>query len=188
MKTLMLKILARFILVSDETLSIFERIKYVVLSIASFAPVAYGLNFFNLWFQDNVQFSFFVSLSLLLNAIVGAVTHIHAKTFCFKEFLLGNFMMAFIVICGALTLEMLRMTLGSNILGDGFRVLLQVTTLLYPCSKIMKNIFILSGGKFPPEYMMRKIYNFEKNGDLRVLFSQDSTPYEDDDSETGKFI
>lgn len=183
------KVLARFILLSDDSISILERLKYVFLTIASFAPVAYALDFFDLWIKDNNQFGFFVSLSLLLNAIVGAVAHLHARTFCFKIFLLGNIMMAFIVVCGALTLEMLRMTIGDNAIGDGFRILLQVTTLIYPCSKIMKNIFILSGGKFPPEYMMRKIYNFEKNGDLNSLFSQDGTTRKEDDGpDEGGFI
>lgn len=179
MKTMLLKILARFVLMSEETISIFERLKFMMWSLVTFAPIAYSLNFFDLWIRDNEQFSFFVSLSLLINAVVGAVQHLANRSFCFREFLLGNFLMAFVVICGALTLDMLRMTIGDNMMGDGFRILLQVTTLLYPGSKIMKNIFILTKGSFPPKHIMERVYNFEKNGDLKALFSKEALPAEE---------
>ncbi len=70
-------------------------------------------------------------------------------------------------------LEMLRITAGNNFVGEGFKVLIQVMTLLYPISKALKNIYILSNKKFPPSFIMDKIYTFEKNGDLNNLFQID---------------
>lgn len=58
-----------------------------------------------------------------------------------------------------------------------FRVVLQMTTLIYPLSKILKNIFIISKGEHPPEWIMKRIYNFQENGDLSA-FLEVSTPRE----------
>jgi hypothetical protein len=57
--------------------------------------------------------------------------------------------------------------------GESFKILIQVVTLLYPVSKVLKNIYILSNKQFPPAFIMDKIYNFEKNGDLKDLFDTD---------------
>ena len=67
-------------------------------------------------------------------------------------------------------LEMLRYTAGDNIAGEIFRVTIQIITLLYPTSKVLKNVYIITDGKYPPEFLMNKLYNFEKNGDLNGFF------------------
>lgn len=184
---MLLKILARFVLIGDSSVGIFDRIKYALMVIGSFAPVAYVLNFLDLWIQDNHQFTLFISASLFINAVIGAVAHLKGGTFSYPRFIYGNLLMILIVVSGGFTLDMFRMTVGDNMVGDGFRLFLQVTTLMYPCSKIFKNIFILSNGKFPPEEVMKRIYNFEKNGDLKAFFSTDSNRREPG-PDTGDFI
>jgi hypothetical protein len=67
-------------------------------------------------------------------------------------------------------LEMLRYTAGDNLAGEIFRILIQTTTLLYPTSKVLKNVFIITKGKYPPKFLMDRLYNFEKNGDLNDFF------------------
>ena len=89
--------------------------------------------------------------------------------------------MGFVIVCSYIMLEMLRYTAGSNIAGETFRVIIQTLTLLYPTSKVMKNLFLISSGKFPPEFLMKKLYNFEKSGDLTAFFSTQA-PTEQDDS------
>ena len=81
--------------------------------------------------------------------------------------------MTFIVIIGYVMLEMLRYTAGDNLAGEIFRILIQISTLLFPISKVLKNIFILSKGKYPPKFFMQRLYNFEKTGDLKDLFDKD---------------
>lgn len=46
-------------------------------------------------------------------------------------------------------------------------ITLQVATAIYPASKCLKNCYVLSNGKFPPEWLMNKVYNFEKTGNLK---------------------
>lgn len=70
-------------------------------------------------------------------------------------------------------LEMLRLTAGDNMIGEGFKVVIQITTLLYPISKALKNFYILSNKQFPPQFIMNKIYNFEKTGDIKEFFNKE---------------
>ena len=46
-------------------------------------------------------------------------------------------------------------------------ITLQVATAIYPASKCLKNCYVLSNGKFPPEWLMNKVYNFEKTGNIK---------------------
>jgi len=45
-------------------------------------------------------------------------------------------------------------------------------TLLYPVSKAVKHIFILSKGKYPPQWIIAALYQYEKNGKLKDFFQK----------------
>lgn len=38
---------------------------------------------------------------------------------------------------------------------------------MYPASKFITSMFILTNGKFPPEYLIKLFYTYEKNGRLK---------------------
>lgn len=161
---------ARIVLIGDPNVEISDRCSYFLNSVIKLAPIAYFLSIIQWWFSENKQFGEFMCIMLILNMCVGVVYHLKSNTFCFKDFLWKNIGMALIVVCGYTTLEMLRYTAGDNFAGEAFKILIQLTTLLYPGSKILKNLFILSNGKFPPEFIMTRLYDFEKNGDLGEFF------------------
>lgn len=170
------KLLVQIMLSSEpDAVSVEDRLKYAALSIAKIAPFAYILDFVDMWFKSNHQFFFFVMVALLGNMLIGAWRHHKAKSFDFTEFLTKNATMGFIIVITYVMLETLRYTAGENIAGETFRVLIQVMTLLYPVSKAVKNIFILSRGQYPPEFLMRRLYSFERNGDLADFFSSSKT-------------
>lgn len=174
------KLLAQIILLADHGNAGWgDRIKYIWNAILHFVPIAVVLDLFSWWFKENHQFGTFMCISLIINLMIGAYTHKKSGTFCFKQFIFKNVELAFVVIVTYAMLEMLRYTAGNNLAGEIFRILIQVMTLLYPISKVLKNIFIISKGQYPPEFIMRKLYNFEKNGDLERLFSTKK----DDDKE-----
>lgn len=166
----MKKIIARLILVSDVSPTIWDRAKYIWSIFIHFAPVAFALDLVDWWFTENRQFGTFMCIALLMNLGVGAWAHIRGGTFCFKHMIVRNVEMGIVVIVGYTMLEMLRYTAGDNFAGELFRISIQVMTLMFPTSKVLKNIFIISNGKYPPEFIMKKMYNFEKNGDLSKLF------------------
>jgi hypothetical protein len=167
------KILCNTILIADTKPTFFEKLNYFLNIIFTCGPVAYLLQGFNSWFSTNQQFSTFVIICLASNMGVGAWYHHKMNTFSWEHFFKRNLLMWAVLIIVYAMLEMLRLTAGENIVADGFKVLIQITTLLYPISKVLKNIYILSNKQFPPEFIMEKIYNFEKNGDLKDLFNTD---------------
>ena len=167
--------LCRIILLVDSRPSFMEKLSYLVNLIGAFAPVAYLLDGLSFWFKTNQQFSAFVLICLMINMGVGAWFHHKSGTFDFVEMLTKNALMWGVLILVYVMLEMLRVTAGNNVVGEGFKILIQVMTLLYPISKACKNIYILSNKQFPPAFIMDRMYNFEKNGNLKELFDTDKT-------------
>lgn len=165
--------LCRIILLVDSRPSFSDKLCYIFQAIGTFAPIAYLLDGFNLWFKTNQQFSSFILICLIVNMFIGAIFHSKMKTFDWVEMFKKNIIMWMVLIVVYAMLEMLRITAGNNFIGEGFKILIQVTTLLYPISKAMKNIYILSNKQFPPSFIMDRIYHFEKNGDLNDLFNID---------------
>ena len=48
----------------------------------------------------------------------------------------------------------------------------QLMTLFYPVSKIVKNVFVLTRGKYPPQFVMKALYNYEREGKLKDFFDE----------------
>lgn len=165
--------LCRIILLVDNRPTVTDKIWYLMQVIATFAPIAYLLDGLNFWFKTNQQFSSFILICLLVNMIVGAIFHNKMATFDWVELFKKNILMWLVLIVVYAMLEMLRLTAGNNFVGETFKILIQIVTLLYPVSKVLKNIYILSNKQFPPAFIMDKIYNFEKNGNLNELFDND---------------
>lgn len=166
----MKKLFFSLILAANHGSTFKERVQLLGGVILKLAPIAYLMDMANWWFKENKQFGTFICIALLVNMLVGAVRHLKNKSFDFKLFFARNCMMIFVVCMVYVMLEMLRYTAGANIVGEIFKVLIQVTTLMYPTSKVFKNCYILSNGKYPPEFIMQRLYNFERNGDLNDLF------------------
>ena len=53
-----------------------------------------------------------------------------------------------------------------------FKMSVQLMTLFYPVSKIVKNVFVLTKGKYPPQFVMKALYNYEKEGKLKDFFDE----------------
>lgn len=163
-------ILAKTILLSTEHPTFLEKCKYVWDIILHLAPIVMLLELANFWFAENKQFGLFVCLTLFANMGVGIWYHLKRKTFNIKLFFYRNIEMIGVVVIVYFLLEMLRYTAGDNIVGEIFKAVIQVMTLLYPISKTFKNIYILTKGKYPPKFIMLRLYNFDKNGDLSEFF------------------
>lgn len=160
----------RTMLLTEPCVKFSDRLDYYLSIITRLAPVAFILSQINWWFTENQQFGIFMIIALAVNMGVGATFHLVKKSFNWWDFLVRNAFMILAVSVVYIMLEMLRYTAGDNLVGELFKILIQITTLLYPTSKVLKNIHILSRGKYPPAFIMEKLYNFEKNGDLKAFF------------------
>lgn len=107
------------------------------------------------------------------------------KTFSWLVLIVKTGAMILVTFVTYMILELILIVAGSNILTEGFRAALQVATLLYPASKILKNIFILSNGEYPPEWVMKKLHDFQKNGDLSEFLKQKKENKKEEDDIDG---
>lgn len=168
----MKKITYQIILLADNSNATFwDKIRYLFILLSTSSPIVFILNEMGEWFKDNSQFVSFLLVVFCINMAVGIVFHKSKNTFSWEEFFKRNALMWFVCVCVYWVLEMLRITVGDNSIGEVFGITIQLVTLLYPISKILKNIFILTGGKHPPEFIMNRLYNFEKTGDPNDLLN-----------------
>lgn len=109
------KLLAQIMLLADyDNVGWGDRLKYIWNAILHFAPIALVLDLFNWWWSDNHQFGQFMCIALIANLVIGAYMHKKSGTFCFKQFIVKNAELAFIISVTYLMLEMLRYTAGTT--------------------------------------------------------------------------
>lgn len=164
------QILTRITLLSEPCVKWSDRIDYYLSILYRLAPIAFLVDIVGWWFSENKQFGQFMCIALFINMGVGIAFHVKNKSFSWGGFFARNGIMILTVSVVYIMLEMLRYTAGNNVVGELFKITIQITTLLYPTSKVFKNVYIMSNGKYPPEFIMKKLYDFEKNGDLKAFF------------------
>ena len=153
-------------LVYDENLSLIERLSYFFKTFLALSPIVFLMEHINLWFNTNQGFVIGMVALIFVNMFFCGMVHNRRQEFSWKTLLKKTNEMMFIVIISYLTLEIIMSVAGGNEIVTFFRITIQITTLLYPGSKILKNIFIFSKGEYPPEWLMKKVYNFQESGDL----------------------
>ena len=172
LSTMLRKIFYSLILCSYDGVSLSVKLQYVTKLILTFIPLAFVLDGFGLWFSENSMFFSFILYTLVINMIVGLWYHIKLNTFSWKEFFVKNITMWVVILLAYPILEFMRLIAGDNLAGEVFKVTIQIATILYPASKILKNIYVLSNKQYPPSFIMDKIYKFEKDGDVKDLFNK----------------
>ncbi|MHC0441624.1 hypothetical protein [Flavobacterium sp. 3-210] len=168
--TMIVKLLCDIVLIADTRPTFIEKLKYFGLIITTFGPIAWLLEGLTGWYLVNKQFAGFVLLAVVFNLVIGAWYHHKMNSFSWEEFLKKNILMITVLFLSYTMLEMLRLTAGDNFAAESFRIIIQVSSLLYPVSKCLKNLYILSNKQFPPAFIMERLYNFEKTGNLKDLF------------------
>nr|DAH99635.1 MAG TPA: hypothetical protein [Bacteriophage sp.] len=156
----------------DDKIHLRDRIYYFFIAFFKSIPLLMLYSYFSMWKDKNEFFYAGICTALLLNTLVGGVYHFKAGTFDIKEFLVKNATMVFIITVVYISLSLLNIPLDESEMGKIFKSVVQLTTLLYPVSKILKNAFILTNGKFPPQFVMKALYNYEREGKLKDFFDE----------------
>jgi len=152
-----------------------EKLQYLIKLLLTFTPVAYILSKFNMWFPDNQVFFQTMVWTIIANIGFGAWYHWKNKTFKLKVLLWKNLEMCLIILLTYPILEGINSLTGENVAGDVFKWAVQIGTILYPGSKVLKNAHLLSNKRYPPEFLMNKIYNFEKYGNVNDLLGKSTS-------------
>jgi len=166
------KIYCNLLIFSDGSGDPLQRIESLGRVMMYFAPFAFFIGIMDMWYQDNKAFTLSATGFVFANAIIGAIAHFVRKDFNWEIFLIKTMKMVLIIAGVYFVLELVISPIGDNRITDGFRSAIQVSTLLWPGGKILKNFFIWSGGEHPPKWVMEKVYNFQKNGDLNAFLNK----------------
>lgn len=174
----LLAYLVHAMLVFAESETTIDRIIAYIKSSWLFSTIAFFLGALNMWFADNQSFTGFAMVFVFVNSAIGGWVHLKKSEFVgrfsWEDLFLKTVKMICIMWLVYFVLEGIVSPIGEGAILDGIIASFQVATLLYPGSKILKNIFVWSDGEHPPKYIMDKIFNFKKDGNLQKLFSSDT--------------
>jgi hypothetical protein len=163
-----------FIFLADDSYNkrifLFEKLTVFGKLLVTFGPLAFILNLINAWFLTNREFVSGFICVVIINAIFGMLQHKKMRTFRWEIFLQKTSIMLLCVIAIYILLSIIGNFTGDSFVAEGFQIFIQVSTLFYPVSKAIKSIHILSGGEYPSEFIMKKFYNFKKDGDVQEFF------------------
>jgi hypothetical protein len=161
------------LVLADEQSNYLDRVIAFFKILFASSPAIFLFNIIGGWFNSNKEFSTYVILCILINMAVGGWRHhIGKKGFSWWELLKKTGLMFLVLLAVYTVLEMILKIAKENIVTETFRVALQVSTLMYPGSKLFKSVFILTKGEYPPEWIMARFYKFNKDGDLLDLFNK----------------
>ena len=175
LKLIYFKLCVNLILFGNGDTDVIIRADSFFRAMVIFGPLVFISDILDLWFIENQSFTLFTAGFIFANAIIGAVSHKIKGDFRFEMFFLKTGKMAGIITLTYLVLEGIVSPIGDNSVTSGIIAVFQVATLLYPGSKILKNIFIWSDGEHPPKFIMERLYNFKENGDLNAFLSGSDT-------------
>ena len=156
----------------DDRIHLRDRIYYFFLAFFKSIPLLMLYSYFSVWKEKNELFFVGISFVLFLNMVVGAIYHAKAGSFDIKQFLVGNAIIMLVLSVVYISLSVLSIPINETETGKIFQSVVQFMTLMYPVSKIVKNIFVLTGGKYPPQFIMKALYNYEREGKLKDFFDE----------------
>ena len=163
----------------DDKIQLRDRIYYFFLAFFKSIPLLMLYSYFSIWREKNELFFVGISFILFLNMVVGAIYHAKAGTFDIKHFLTGNATIMLVITVVYISLSVLSIPINETETGKIFQSVVQFMTLMYPVSKIVKNVFVLTGGKYPPQFIMKALYNYEREGKLKDFFDDISKGVKD---------
>lgn len=170
------------IIITDSKFNRFERFLSWCKVNLILAPVSYVLSGLGFWIHDNHVFVSFMLGTITINLLLGGYVHWQkVKDFNWATLLTKTVEMCIVTIAVYAVLEMVLILASKNVVTDLFRISVQISTMIYPMSKIIKNSHILTGGEFPPKWLMRKFFKLQRDGDISNFISSDGHNQLEDD-------
>lgn len=160
-----------FVFSQDKYIDNRSRVMFIGESIFKFAPIFYIYQLLYKWYATNETFATSLVIVLTVNAIIGVRYHMKMRTLSIKEFITSTFTMLAMILGVYLILRAFGNVMGHNIIGDTYMRIIEFITLLYPGSKVLQNIFILSNGKHPPLFVMKALYSYQKDGKVQQFIN-----------------
>ena len=158
---------------TDTSIALRDRLYYLGQVLLHSTPFMLLCSYLLSWRQAHQAFVMALGGALLLNILIGAAYHLRYHSFSLRALLLKNAQMLSVIAAVYILLALLEVPLSQTTTGEVFENTLQLMTLLYPVSKAIKNIFVLTHGKYPPAWVIKALYNYEREGKLKEFFNTD---------------
>lgn len=143
-----------------------------IVKIGFFASIAPAfIEHFSGWYMANSTFIYFVFIAITIDHVLGSIVHARFnRDWSWKKNRDGLFIKLTGSIFGYILLEMIhQIAKDAEIVVIYLRITMQITVFLYPAFSALKNLNIITGGKFPPKWIFNGITGFNETGDLRKL-------------------
>lgn len=137
------------------------------------AVPAVGLSISERFIDWGVSNQVFISIlvgTLFVDLILGVWKHLKMSTFSFKQMILGFCQKIGIVILFYFLSEALIQIISDADLDSIYvKVALKLMLFIYLAGNSLVNMGIITNGKFPPLYFLKRIDKFNKTGDVRAF-------------------
>lgn len=147
-----------------------DRVKYFFQAVWLSFPFIVMYNHLTSWHSSNEVFIESASIIIFINMIFGGVSHWKQGTFSWWQLGIKNFYIICIVLATYVVLDKLFGFFAETFVGGMLKSSISFIVLMYPASKFMTSLFIVTNGKFPPMYLMKLFYSYEKNGRIKDFF------------------
>lgn len=152
------------------TIPLKDRINYFWEVITKYSPLLFLYTMAVAWYDQNKPFALAMGTALLLNLIIGARYHWLKGTFNLTRMMVKNIELLAIVAGVYMLLKVLTIPLEEWFVGTLFKATIEFISILLPTEKALKNMFIITNGKHPPAWVIKALYNYQKEGKLKDFF------------------
>ncbi|SHF18953.1 hypothetical protein [Chryseobacterium vrystaatense] len=135
------------------------------------------------WYIDSQFFIMLLIGGLLGDLILGVWKHLKLRTFSFKKLLLGfTEKMAIVTIAYFFTEAIMQIISDGDLDSVYFKMFSKIAIFLYPAGNAAVNMGIITNGKFPFPFLLKRIAKFNNSGDLGVFNMKKNQDEKDIDS------
>ncbi|WP_223559587.1 hypothetical protein [Chryseobacterium lathyri] len=122
------------------------------------------------WYLERETYIIILAFSLIADLILGVWKHLENHSFSFEKMLLGfTKKLAFSIVFYFFSEAFLQILEDSGYESLAITGFLRFLLFAWPAGNVMVNMGILTGGKFPPLFVLNRIAKFNKTGDLKEL-------------------
>lgn len=154
----------------DRHLGLKQKMQFAFEAFSKMSFFLWLYSYFQLWYNNNQMFSASLGSVLLVNMIIGMTLHYKLGTFSWLELFKSTIKMLLVIAAVYISLKALENLLVDSFIGGLFKNFVEIITVFYPASKVLENTFILTNGKYPPEFIIKALYNYRKDGKLKDFF------------------
>jgi hypothetical protein len=138
-----------------------QTLYYSFLLSPFFATIALYVNPISEMFDDEKSFFVMLTTALIIDLIMGVMKHLKLNQFSFRNLVLGLIVKVLVAYCGAVLFFSFA-GLEDGWLAEWFKLVAKFTVLVYPTGSAVSNMYVITGGRFPPVSFMRKLDTFKE--------------------------